>query len=153
MPYFRRISSSSVTSEELNKPKCILCQSHWLCGLLKYIFLHPLWTWIVGSNPNGIWKYACVFLVLCCFVQGEELRWEMMAQTCTNKIYTLANWESLGCTGLWAPPNGTVYILKLEYHYPINLKYVVYLPVLKWLLMMTTITDISCSNAQVQYVM
>jgi len=151
MPYFRRISSS-VTSEELNKPECILCQSHWLCCLLKYAFFHHLWTGIVGSNPKGIWMYACIFPVLCCFVQGEELWWEMMAPNMYKQDLYTTNWESLGCTGLLAPLNGTVYILKLEYHYPVNLKYVVYLPVLKWL-MMTTITDISCSNAQVQYVM
>ena len=136
MPYFRSISFS-VTSEELLKPKCILCQSQWLCRLLKYVFFHHLWTGIVGSNPTGLWIYACVFPVLCCFAQGEELWWAMMApskesyQTCINKIYTLAKWETLGCTGLWATPNGMVYILKLEYYYPINLKYVVYLPVLK----------------------
>ena len=103
MPYFRRISSS-VTSEELNKPECILCQSHWLCCLLKYAFFHHLWTGIVGSNPNGIWMYACIFPVLCCFVQGEELWWEMMAPNMYKQdLYTY----KLGVLGLHWPVSTT----------------------------------------------
>jgi hypothetical protein len=81
-------------------------------------------------NVDVCLRFSCVLL----FCTGRGI---VMApskesyQTQTNKIYTLANWETLGSTCLWATLNGLVYILKLEYHYPIKLKYVVYLPVLK----------------------
>ena len=103
-------------------------------GCVVFWSMYSFITRELGSWGQILMTYGCMLaFFLCCAVLYRERNYDgqWWPQTCTNKIYTPANWESLGCTGLWAPLNGMVYILKLEYHYRINLKYVVYLPVLK----------------------
>lgn len=119
---------------------CVFYANHSSC--VVFWSMYAFTTCELGSWGQILLAYGCMLAFFLCYAvlyrerncDGQwwpHQRSPIPNMYCTNKIYTLANWETLGCTGLWAPPNGMVYVLKLEYHYPIKLKCVVSLPVLK----------------------